>query len=175
MAHFPSTFHPLILASIDVSWLNNYSLIAAKWRSSSIIFPHLLVGILLYGKLSVLPVYFFIGPCFIQWAVTFFCHYLDAQIVSDLARGSPVPWLLYPPDVFPACFEHLLAFWPPSPTWFRLTFCFPCPSPVFPRSPHSFSGEWNLELRLGPGAAHRHERMASPGPPRGQGRGACAL
>lgn len=137
MAHFPSTFHPLILASIDVSWLNNYSLIAAKWRSSSIIFPHVLVGSLLYGKAFSPPCLLFHRSLFYSMGCHIFCHCLDAQIVSDLARGRPEPWLLYPPDVFPACFEHLLAFCtaPPAPHGSGSSFAFPALALFFQEAP----------------------------------------
>lgn len=118
-----------------VSWLSNYYLDCCQ---TAISFHHLSLVVSWHctSQKSFLFSLFFVDPCFIQWAITQFYHYLSAPVVSDLASGAPSGWLLYFFDVLPALFDHFLPFW--LPRWLKLIFSFPWYSPGishFPKKP----------------------------------------
>ena len=144
-----------------VSWLSNYYLDCCQ---TAISFHHLSLVVSWHCTLqkSFLFSLFFVDPCFIQWAVTQFYHYLSAPVVSDLASGAPSGWLLYFFNVLPALFDHFLPFW--LPRWLKLIFSFPWLSP-------SFSQEASMP---GPVVVNAEAPGASPGLHLAQGLSCCS-
>lgn len=116
-------FHPIVLASVDHSWLNQWlhwglqNDYVSKYHYDNISYLANLFSFLFPFSLFFLSLLFSVLPLVRLIIIS------DALVLLTLTSVSPLIWFLKPCDTIPLAFEHFLPFWN---NMSRLTFCFSC-------------------------------------------------